>query len=217
MATTDTQKGQQSRQGEGTEQTTGTQGRGLAQRGTYDPLGFSVFPVDFLPTPFSMNPFAMLRRMTQDMDRASSARGADRPVAAWAPTIEITATDDNNIVIRAELPGLKPEEVKIEVVDDALVIEGERKFEQEDARSHRTERMYGRFYRVIQLPEGADVEQARARFQDGMLEVTVPVKEPQSSRREIPIDTGASGSARQTGQQTGQQTTQPTAQQGAQR
>jgi HSP20 family protein len=194
----------------------------------YDPLGFSLFPVDFLPTPFSMNPFAMLRRMTEEMDRASSARGGDRPVAAWAPTIEITTTEQGNIVIRAELPGLKPEEVKIEAIDDTLVIEGERKFEQEEARSHRTERMYGRFYRVIQLPEGADVEQARARFQDGILEVTVPVKEPQSNRREIPIDTSASSSAQQTGQQSGQQaaqqtgqqsgqTAQQTAQQGAQR
>jgi HSP20 family protein len=216
MATTDVQKGQQSRQGNASEQTTGTQERGLARRGMYDPLGFSLFPVDLLPTPFSMNPFAMLRRMTEEMGRASSARGGDRPQAAWAPTIEITATE-GNVIIRAELPGLKPEEVKIEAIDDTLVIEGERKFEQEDARSHRTERMYGRFYRVIQLPEGADVEQARARFQDGILEVTVPVKEPQSNRREIPIDTGASGSAQQTGQQGGQQTTQQTAQQGAQR
>src|SRR5882724_5553976 len=139
MATTDMQKGQQSRQGEAREQTEGMQQHGLARRGMYDPLGFSLFPVDFLPTPFSMNPFAMLRRMTEEMNRASGARGGDRPVAAWAPAIEITTTE-GNIVVRAELPGLKPEDVKIEAIDDTLVIEGERKFEQEDARSHRTER-----------------------------------------------------------------------------
>jgi hypothetical protein len=68
--------------------------------------------------------------------------------------------------------------------------------------------MYGRFYRIIQLPEGANGEQARAKFQDGILEVTIPVKEPQSNRRAIPIDTGASGSSQQSGQQSGQQGSQ---------
>jgi HSP20 family protein len=200
--TTQTPASQQSRQQESKEQM-GTQERRLARRGMYDPLSFSLFPLDFLPTPFSMNPFALLRRMTEEMDRTSGARG-DQMVAPWAPTVEVS-TSNGNCVIRAELPGLKPEEVKVEAVDNALVIEGERKFQQGESGSHRTERMYGRFYRIIQLPEGANGEQASAKFQDGILEVTIPVKEPQSNRRAIPIDTGASGSSQQSGQQGSQQ------------
>jgi HSP20 family protein len=150
-----------------------------------------------------MNPFALLRRMANEMDRTSGTRG-DQGAIVWTPTIEITATE-GNFIIRAELPGMKPEEVKVEAVDDTLVIEGERKFQQQEGGSHRTERMYGRFYRVIQLPEGADAEQARASFRDGILEVSIPVREPQSNRREIPVDTGASGSPTQQSQQGGQQ------------
>jgi HSP20 family protein len=206
MATTDTQT-RQSRQ-DTKEQTGGTperaggmQERGLSRRGGYDPLALPLFSGDLLPSPFSlMNPFALLRRMTGDMDRAGGGR-AEQGLTAWVPTIEIDISDDQCIV-RAELPGLKPEEVRVEAVDGALVIEGERRVENEDVRSHRTERMYGRFYRMIQLPDGADLEHAQARFQDGVLEITVPVREQQSDRRQIPIDTGASGSAQ--GSQTGQ-------------
>lgn len=205
MATTDTQTRQQSRQQESKEQTGGMQERGLARRGMYDPLALSLFSGDLLPSPFSMmNPFALLRRMTGDMERAGGGR-TEQALAAWAPTIEIDMAE-GNCVVRAELPGLKPEEVKVEAVDGALVIEGERRVQNEDPRSHRSERMYGRFYRMIQLPDGANVEQAQARFQDGVLEITIPVKEQQSDRRQIPINTGTSGSASGAAQggQTGQ-------------
>jgi HSP20 family protein len=60
---------------------------------------------------------------------------------------------------------------------------------------HRTEIRYGRFYRSIPLPEGADVEQARARFENGVLEVAVPVPEQKAQRKQIPIQSGSSGSA----------------------
>jgi HSP20 family protein len=114
----------------------------------------------------------------------------------WTPVIEVTQ-QDGNCVVRAELPGLKPEEVRIEVADDALIIEGERKFEREENRGgvRRSERMYGRFYRAIPLPEGANAAQAKARFQDGLLEVTVPMTERQSNRREIPIEAGSASAS----------------------
>jgi HSP20 family protein len=60
---------------------------------------------------------------------------------------------------------------------------------------HRTEIRYGRFYRSIPLPEGANVEQARARFENGVLEVTVPVPEEKVQRKQIPIQSGSSASA----------------------
>jgi HSP20 family protein len=80
----------------------------------------------------------------------------------------------------------------VETDEGALIIQGERKFEeQENQRGvQRTERRYGRFYRSIPLPDGADVEQARATFQNGVLEIAVPVPAAQNKRREIPIGAG---------------------------
>lgn len=166
-----------------------------------DPLGYSLIPSDLL----LMNPFALMRRMTEELDRAFKESGsANRGDAAWAPAVEVTERDDN-YVVRAELPGLKPENVKAEVIDGTLILEGERKFEREENEGglHRTERRYGRFYRSIPLPEGANVEQSRAKFENGVLEITVPVPKQKENRREIPIQaestssTGAAQSAAQ--------------------
>jgi HSP20 family protein len=87
------------------------------------------------------------------------------------------------------LPGLKPEEMKVEVTDDAIVIEGERRHETEGKEGGRwhSERRYGHFYRAIPLPDGADADQIRAEFRNGELHVTVPVQQSQSKRRQIPI------------------------------
>ena len=110
--------------------------------------------------------------------------------------IEVTERE-GNYVVRAELPGLKPEDVKVECTDDAVVIEGERKLEREEDGGRRSERMYGRFFRVIPLPEGAKVTDAQARFQDGVLEVTVPFAKREEKRRQIPIESGASANSAQ--------------------
>src|SRR5207302_10479401 len=77
----------------------------------------------------------------------------------------------------------------IEVTDDALVIQSERKQEREEHQKgiHRTERSYGRFYRAVPLPQGANAEQAQANFKDGVLEVKIPVSQQQSQRKKIPI------------------------------
>ena len=84
----------------------------------------------------------------------------------WSPAIEISQ-HNGDYKIRAELPGLKPEDVKVEVNGDALVLEGDRKFEHEDKKDgvYRSERQYGHFYRSIPLPEGADVDKAHAKFE----------------------------------------------------
>ena len=160
------------------------------------PLGASLAPIDL----FSLNPFSLMRRMTEEMDRVfgESGRGGNSGTgtAIWAPAIEVSE-QDGNYVINAELPGLKPEEVKVEVTDDGLVVQGERKFEREEDQGgvHRTELRYGRFYRVIPLPEGAKIDQARARFENGVLQVTVPVSEQQSQRRQIPVEASSAASA----------------------
>ena len=78
------------------------------------------------------------------------------------------------------------------------MLEGDRKFEHEEKKDgvYRTERQYGHFYRSIPLPEGADVDKARAKFENGVLEVTVPVAEMARSHRQIPVEP-ASGVAAQ--------------------
>jgi HSP20 family protein len=156
----------------------------LARRGEYFPSFFSMSPRDF----FTMNPFAMMRRMSEEMDRWFGEREGERGV--WAPAIEVRE-QDNNLVIWADLPGLKKEDVKLEITDDGLLIQGERKREHEERSEegwYRSERSYGHFSRLIPLPEGANIDQAKASFKDGVLEVRVPVPASRQRRREIPIE-----------------------------
>ena len=141
---------------------------------------------------FRANPFSLLKRMTEEMDRVFQEVGMEREGTnggGWSPAIEVSQRA-GNYSVRAELPGLEPNDVKVEVENDSLVIQGERKFEHEekDGGVQRTERQYGLFYRSIPLPEGANVEQAQAKFHNGILEVTIPVPDQQANRRSIPIE-----------------------------
>jgi HSP20 family protein len=151
-------------------------------------LGFGITPQEF----FSSNPFSLMRRMTEEMDRVIQEFGLERGAGnqtGWSPAIEV-AERDGQYSVRAELPGLSPNDVKVEVANDALIIQGERKVEREekDGGVQRTERQYGLFYRNIPLPEGADVGHANAKFQNGMLEITIPVPQQKEQRRSIPIE-----------------------------
>jgi HSP20 family protein len=140
---------------------------------------------------FSMSPFTLMRRFTEDMDRMFTGMGGigGREEGLWAPPVEVRESG-GNLVISAELPGLNKEDVKVEVNEDALVIRGERKREWEEERGgvHRSERSYGSFYREIPLPEGAKADQAKAQFNNGVLEVTVPVPESKRQARQIAIE-----------------------------
>lgn len=134
------------------------------------------------------NPFNLLRRMTDEMDRwfdravngyptqqgnsvESLTRQFNTP-GIWAPKIEAFQRGDQ-FIVRAELPGLKKEDVRINVTDDSIVIEGERRDEFENTHGdvYHTERSYGSFYREIPLPEGAISDKADASFRNGVLEV----------------------------------------------
>lgn len=96
-------------------------------------------------------------------------------VVEWAPLVDVVE-DDKEYVLKAELPEVRKENVKVTVEDGSLRIAGERKFEKEDKgrKYHRIERAYGAFERVFALPEGVETGDVRAEFHDGLLQVHLP-------------------------------------------
>jgi HSP20 family protein len=171
----------------------------LARQSVIPPLPFLLLdPLGF----FGDSPFSLLRGMQQEINRVFGQQGrttnqGDASNTFWVPPIEV-AYRDGNFVVSAELPGLTDEDVSVAITDSAIVIEGEREVEREEDEGgvRRTELRYGQFYRAIPLPEGANVEQARAEIKDGVLQVSVPVPQAQSNVRQIPIETtGSSQSA----------------------
>jgi|GEM_PF-237093 HSP20 family protein len=138
---------------------------------------------------FGGSPFALFRRLSDDMDRLffGGGQGVSNfgPFAGrFMPHIDVEERDDR-IVVRADLPGCRPEDFRVEIEDDALVIHGERRNQQEETKGgiRRSERSYGTFRRVIALPPGANIEAADARFDNGELEIEIPVQQQTKSRR----------------------------------
>ena len=172
---------------------TATRQGGGVQR-SYFPSIFSVSPGEF----FTMNPISLMRRFTEDIDRAFSgaagnlSRGSAERDFAWMPAVEVRQSG-NNLIIHADLPGLTENDVKVEATDEGLVLQGERKQEHtsDEGGWHRSERVYGRFHRLIPLPEGAKIDEAKADFKNGVLEINVPLAESATKRRQIPIGTSA--------------------------
>jgi len=154
------------------------------------PIGDLFAPMFPVGRFFGLSPFAMMREFTEEMDRVF--RGTAPALKAWAPTVDINKVD-GNLLVTAELPGLKKEEVKVELIENALIIEGERKREHtEDEKGyHRYERSYGNFYRSIPLPEGFKAEETKAELTDGVLKITIPVAEAKKNVKEIKVEAGA--------------------------
>ena len=96
----------------------------------------------------------------------------------WSPAVDIYETDEH-IVLKAELPGVDRKEVSVEVKDNTLLLKGERKREKElkEENFHRIERSYGTFMRSFSLPVTVKQDEVKARFKDGILEVTLPKAE----------------------------------------
>jgi HSP20 family protein len=115
----------------------------------------------------------------------------DTPVAAgegagrrWLPAMDLVEADDH-YVLRADLPGVSEDDVRLEVEDDVLTISGERTAEHEQRGEgyHRLERSYGSFSRSLTLPDGVDPEAVQASFERGVLEVRIPKPEQKKPRR----------------------------------
>jgi HSP20 family protein len=147
------------------------------------------------------DPLAPMRRFADDMERFFDdfgfgrgplmpwlfggrrggllSRGMGMDLAAWSPQMEVFRRD-NRLVVRADLPGLSKDDIQVEVRDDAITIQGERRQEHED--EFRSERSYGSFFRSIPLPEGVEAGKAEANFRDGVLEITMPAPRGDAKR-----------------------------------
>jgi HSP20 family protein len=125
--------------------------------------------------------------------RGRGRQGGGQQLAQWAPAVDVLTKDDD-LVIRAELPGLKQEDVDITLQNGLLTISGEHKVDEEEERGnyHVRERRYGSFRRSMTLPEGTDESKVHARFEDGVLEVRVEGAAIEQAPKRIEIE-GSSG------------------------
>jgi HSP20 family protein len=152
-----------------------------------------------------MSPFSLMRRLTEEMGQLFEDFGAGRELqrrgggaevgpVLWSPQVEMFERD-GQLVVRADLPGVNKDDVRVELTDDALIIEGEREQKQEENRAgfYRSERIYGHFFREIPLPEGVDTENARVTFNNGVLEISMPAPQQQQRSRQLEIEEGQSG------------------------
>src|SRR6516225_2583323 len=128
------------------------------------------------------DPFAELGELRSRFDRMFD-EWLDGRERAWTPAIDVVR-DDGHLVVRAELPGIKPEEVKIEVEDDILTVSGEHEERTEEKDKHyvRRERRYGSFSRSMALPDGVEAKKIKAQTHDGVVEVTIPL--PKEAKKE---------------------------------
>ena len=128
------------------------------------------------------DPFAELGELRTRFDRMFD-EWLDGHEREWTPAIDVVR-DDGNLVVHAELPGIKPEEVRIEVEDDILTVSGEHEERKEEKDKHyvRRERRYGSFSRSMALPPGVDASKIKAKTHDGVVEVTIPL--PKEAKKE---------------------------------
>jgi len=115
--------------------------------------------------------------------------GESLTVAKWAPAVDVTETD-KEYAIKAELPEVKKEDVKVNVDNGCLTIQGERKQEKEEKNKkyHRIERSYGSFFRSFTLPDDADATKISAECKDGILNIKLPkTDKPKSKTTEVKI------------------------------
>jgi HSP20 family protein len=138
------------------------------------------------------NPFRDLWNFQQIFDHLDSdffTRPLGFNRGEWFPRVDVRRKE-NEVVVEAELPGITSKDVEIEVTDDGLVISGEKHQESETKEDnyYRSERTFGRFMRRVPLPHGTEADKAVAKFEDGVLRVTMPVKAT-PEKRTIPVHT----------------------------
>lgn len=132
----------------------------------------------------SYRPF---RSFQQDINRLFEGMFGEFPERGWYPIVDIAERDDA-FVIKAELPGVRPEDVKLNMANNVLTMYGEKQQEQEkkDQNYYRIERTYGTFQRSFTFPSTVDADKINASYKDGVLTVTLP-KAEQARPKQIPI------------------------------
>jgi HSP20 family protein len=148
------------------------------------------------------DPFTELRSIQNEFNRVFGAAlprvlGNEDGVLSgnWVPGVDISE-DENAIMLEADLPGLKAEDIKLSIENYRLTLSGERKFENETKRDnyHRVERNYGSFTRTFTLPSTVNVDEVKADFTDGVLRVTLPKREEVKARQiNVAVKTDAIG------------------------
>jgi len=148
-------------------------------------------------------PGNLVRRIRDEMDRLFEDLGVHNltrslptseslGLSMWAPEVEVFERQ-GELVVRADLPGLTKDDITLDVTDSAITIDGERRQEHEETEEgyYRSERSYGRFTRRIPLPDGVDIDTAKAQFRDGVLEVTFAAPERKGLKsRKLEIGAG---------------------------
>jgi HSP20 family protein len=149
-------------------------------------------------------PFAWMRQMQDQLDRAFNSLWSGSGTSSWTPDTASGPSDwspaidvfqrGNDLVIRADVPGLTKDDITVDIADDQLTIRGERRYDHEEERDgvFRSERSYGSFCRVVPLPQGAIADSAKATFNGGVLEIVVQAPSFDVRRgRRIEIKEGA--------------------------
>jgi HSP20 family protein len=137
-----------------------------------------------------LDPFRELTALQTEVNRMLNRFSLGEPAVqreAWMPSVDVIETD-GTIKLKAELAGIAPEDIHLEVQDNVLTLSGERRFEEEvkEDKYYGIERRYGSFCRSLALPQGADADKIEARYENGVLEVSVPkIEEPKAKRIEV--------------------------------
>ncbi len=174
-------------------------GAGISRREAYAPTtGREAMP---------LTPFGLMRRMMEDMDQLFTGfggRGFAAPSGVldeglWSPQVDVLERN-GQLIVKADLPGMKQEDIHVELLKDQLVIQGERSFEVEEEQEAEgvwsLERGTGMFHRAIPLPEGIDTESVQANFENGVLEVSLKLPEAEPQGKRIEVKGGSSEQAR---------------------
>jgi len=165
-------------------------------------------------SPWSGGPFSLLRWLTNDIENVlqdfsvrrglAPGNGRVRSVGGWGPDVDILQRGDE-LVVRVDLPGVSKDDVRVDVTDEAITIEGERREEREEQRDgvYWTERRCGSFWRTIPLPDGAIADTAKATFRNGILEIVMNAPSREASRgRQLEIGDGEQAQSRGQQEQT---------------
>ncbi len=140
-------------------------------------------------------PWSLINLLHQDLDQIAGRRyglaensGNGSSVADWVPAVDIVEQNDR-YVLRADVPGVKPEDINVNMEKGVLSLSGERHRESTDETegTRRVERVSGKFYRRFNLPETADAEEISATSANGILEVVIP-KQPAIQARRITVE-----------------------------